>query len=110
GDIDQTTCQVTAVGGLERGIDHGLAGTAGRGKVLKRGQTLLVAGLDRQLDGLTGRIHGDTQHTDGRFNLADVTAGAGDDGNGHAAVFLGELLGQSSLDLLVDVHPVVNGQ
>src|SRR5690606_22345678 len=91
GDIYQTTGQIAGVGGLKRGVNHTLAGAAGSGKVFQRSQALFIATLDRKLDGLSGSISGNTQHTDGFHHLADVTAGTGYSSDCHAGISINKL-------------------
>ncbi len=51
--IDQTTGQVTGVGGLQCGIGQTLTSTVGRDKVLQHGHTLFEVRQNRVLNGLT---------------------------------------------------------
>ncbi len=45
--VDQTTGEVTRVGGAERGVGEALASTVRRDEVLEHGQAFTEVGLDR---------------------------------------------------------------
>ena len=76
-DIDQTTGQVTGVGGTQCGIGQALTGASGRDEVLEYGQAFTIVGLDRDLDGLTGGVRNQTAHAGELTDLRHGTTGAG---------------------------------
>ena len=49
GNVDETTRQVTGVGGVRRRVDEALTGAVGRQEVLERGEALAEVGLNGQL-------------------------------------------------------------
>ena len=55
--VNQTTGQVTCIGGLQRGIGKTLTGTVGRDKVLKHAQAFLKVSKNWVLDGLLTTFH-----------------------------------------------------
>ena len=81
-DVDQTTGQITGVGGLQSGIGKTLAGTVGRDEVLEHRQTLLEVCQNWVLDNLVTafnarllRLGHQTTHTGELTNLVLRTTG-----------------------------------
>ncbi len=78
--VDQTSGQITRVGGLERGIGQTLARAVGRDEVLDNVQTLAEVRGDRRLDDGAVRLGHETAHTG---ELTDLLGGAARAGVGH---------------------------
>ena len=76
-NVDQTTGQVTGVGGTQCGIGQALTSASRRDEVLEDGQTFAVVRLDRDLDGLTGGIRDQAAHAGELTDLRHGTTGAG---------------------------------
>ena len=77
GHVNQTTGQVTGVGGLQCGIGQTLTGTVGGDEVLEYVQALTEVGDDRRLDDRAVRLGHQTTHTRQLTNLRSGTPGAG---------------------------------
>ena len=75
--IDQTTGQVTRVGGLKRGIGQTLTGTVRRDEVLKHVQTFTEVRVDRRFDDRAIRLGHQAAHTGQLFDLRCRTPGTG---------------------------------
>ena len=76
-DVDQTTGQVTGVGGTQRGIGKTFTGAAGGDEVLQNVQTFTIIRSDRDFDGLTGGVGDQSAHTRELTDLAHGTTRAG---------------------------------
>ena len=91
GGVDQTTGQVTGVGGVRRGIDQALTCAVGGDEVLQRRQALAEVGLNGKVDRLTGHVGHQATHAS---ELTKLQLGATGAGVGHHVdgVVLGEAL------------------
>ena len=67
--VDETTCQVTRVSGLERGIGETLARAVRRDEVLQYVKAFAEVGRDRRLDDRAVRLGHQTTHTRQLANL-----------------------------------------
>src|SRR5690606_2099781 len=77
GHVDQTTGQVTGVGGLQGGVGQALAGAVGRVEVLQHGQAFLEVRHDRRLDDLAGGLGHQAAHAAQLLHLSLRAPGAG---------------------------------
>ena len=116
GDIDETTGQVTGVGGLECRIGESLAGTVGGDEVVEYGETLLEVGQDRILHRLSALTTADRlgHQTTDTGELLDLIGRSTCTGVHHhvdgieAVLVLLELLHEHLGDLVIDVGPDVD--
>ena len=76
-DVDETTREVTRVGGTEGRVGQTLAGTVRRDEVLGDRQSLAVARDDRARDDLTLRVVHQASHTGDVAHLQPVTTSTG---------------------------------
>ncbi len=83
GHVDQTTGQVTGVGGPQRGVRQTLPLTVGGDEVLQHRQALAEGGLDRPRDRLTLGVGHQAADAGDLPDLHLVTAGAGVDHHPH---------------------------
>ncbi len=74
GDVDQTTGEVTRVGGTQSGVRQTLTGTVRGDEVLQHGQALTERRLDRTRDGLVLRVRHQTTHTGNLTHLHHVAS------------------------------------
>ena len=76
-DVDETTGEVTGVGGTKRRIRHTLSGAVRGDEVFENGQALAEVRLDRTVDDLALRVGHEAAHARELANLLDVTSSAG---------------------------------
>ena len=117
--IDETTGEVTGIGGLQSGIRQTLTGTVGRDEVLEHGHTLFEVREDRVLDFRTcigstclQRLGHNTTDTGELLDLLLVTTGTGvhHHVNGVESVIgLFHVLHQDVLQVLIDFLPCIDG-
>ena len=117
--IDETTSEVTGIGGLQGGICQTLTGTVGRDEVLEHGHTLFKVRDNRVLDvgtciGRAGfhRLGHNTTDTGELFDLTGITTGTGvhHHVNGvESFVRLRHMLHNDLGQLLIDLFPGING-
>src|SRR5690606_17055564 len=72
GDVDQTTGEVTRVGGPQGGVRQTLTGTVRGAEVLQHGQALSVRRLDRTRYRLVLRVRHQSTHTGDLTHLHHV--------------------------------------
>src|SRR5690606_36320227 len=74
GDVDQTTGEVTRVGGTQSRVRQTLTGTVRGDEVLQHGQTLTERGLDGPRDRLVLGVRHQTAHTGNLTHLHHVAS------------------------------------
>ena len=74
GHVDQTTGEVTGVGGTQSGVDQSLTRTGGGDEVLERFESLAEVPLDGTRNHVTTRVGHQTAHTGDLTHLGHVSA------------------------------------
>ena len=76
GDIDKLSCQIARVGCLQGGVSTVLTSTMGRSEVFADGESVGIAGSNRNFDGSAGGVKHTALHTDELHVVVLGTSGA----------------------------------
>src|SRR5450830_1908452 len=109
GHVNQTTCQVTGVRGLQRRIGQTLTGAVRRNKVLQHVQAFAEVRGNRRFDNRTVRFRHQTTHTCQLTNLRCGTTGAGVGHHVNRVERLLRTLGAVAADHVFDLQLVHHG-
>ena len=107
-DVDQTTGQISRVGGTQRGVGQALAGAVRRDEVLEHRQAFAEVRLDRTVDDVAVRVGHQAAHAGELADLLDVASSArgGHHVDGIQAVEVGV---HRVADFFVGIRPDVDG-
>ena len=110
GHIDETTSEVTRVGGTESGRDHTLTCTTGSNEGFKSVKTFLVARLDWKLNFTVEDIHHDTDFSGSNLNTRDRTTSTRVGHHSNVGIHSCKLSLEEVRNLSIDFTPVGNSQ
>ena len=110
GHIDETTSEVTRVGGTESGRDHTLTCTTGSDEGFKGVKTLLIARLNWKLDFTVEDIHHDTDFSGSNLNTRDRTTSTRVGHHSNVGIHSCKFSLKEIRDFGIDFTPVSYGQ